>query len=159
MSDDLAVLFPGKEVTAQGETLTVVPFFFGQFPKAIKLMQPVAQALRGSDIMDFSQDGGKVNFKISPDWVLKLPQIMAEGGEALIEMVAFATSKPRKWFDTLPGDEGVNLTKAVLEVNADFFVRKMLPIFGPVASPAIGGSSSAALSEPAIAGTTSAATP
>lgn len=145
MTDDLQILFPGKEITAKGETITVVPFFFGAFPRAIKLMQPVAQSLQSSGIIKFAQDGTKVNFVMADGWILKLPQIVSEGGEALIELVAFSIGKPRKWFDTLPGDEGIALTKAVLEVNADFFVRKMAPILGlapETQSPLIGEQSS-----------------
>jgi hypothetical protein len=128
MSDDLQTLLPEREVTAKGEVLTIAPFFFGQLPKAVKLIQPLAQALGTAQVLTI--DGTTV--RLSADWPLKLPQIVAEGGEALIDLIAFVTGKPRAWFDTLGTDEGISLTRVVIEVNADFFAKKVAPML-PVA--------------------------
>jgi hypothetical protein len=128
---DLEALLPAREITLKGEVMTVAPFTFGMLPKAVKLMQPLAEALRSANVVGF-HDG---IVSLAPDWPMKVPQIVAEGGEALLDLLAFVIAKPRKWFDTLGMDEGIALTKLALEVNADFFQKKVAPMF-PTAKPA-----------------------
>ena len=53
--------------------------------------------------------------------------IIGEGGEDLIELIGLGINKPRAWFDNLQGDDGITLTIAFLEVNIDFFTKKMMP--------------------------------
>jgi hypothetical protein len=130
MSEDLKALFPGQEVEVAGETITVLPLFFGQYPQAVKLLKPVAESLSSSGIIKFVQTGPDVNFKIAKDWALLLPEIMIEGGEAIIQFLAFAISKPRPWFDKLPADDGLKLAQAVFSANADFFVKRIRPLLG-----------------------------
>jgi hypothetical protein len=128
---DLEKLLPEREITIAGEAITVRPFFFGQLPKAVKLLRPIAEALRETGIA--SLDGNSL--ALAPDWALRLPQLFEDAGEPLVEFVAFAVGKPRAWFDTLAADEGVKLTRAVFEANASFFVEKIAPLVGmqPVA--------------------------
>jgi hypothetical protein len=130
MSNDLDVLFPGHEVMVGGTAITVVPLFFGQYPQAVKLLKPVASALSSSGILEFSQAGGEANFRIAEDWALRLPEIMIDGGEAIIQFLAFAIGKPRPWFDTLPADDGLKLAQAAFSANADFFVKRIRPLLG-----------------------------
>jgi uncharacterized protein (UPF0264 family) len=123
---DINTLFPIEEATFKGETIKVEPFKFGQFPKAIKLLRPITDAVKDAGIAGMSAAG----FSLAPDWPLRLPQVMDEAGEALIEFVAFAVGKPREWFDDMDGDEGIALTKLVFEVNGDFFVQRIAPRLG-----------------------------
>ena len=158
MSDDIDTLFPGREVTLRtGEKVALAPLFFGQYPKAIKLLRPLVEAVRGAGIAGFD---GKT-FTFAPDWPLRLPQVMDEAGETLIEFVAFGAGKPRVWFDTLGGDDGIALTRAVFEVNGDFFIRRIAPTIGfavqPETMPADGVASSPDSSAPATAETASTA--
>src|SRR5689334_843130 len=120
---DLEILFPGREVTCKGETIKVVPLFFGQYPTAAKLARPLAMALFQSGLLTVKDEV----VSISPELVTALPVVLDEGGEAFMAFFAFAIGKPRKWFDTLPGDEGIDLAMAILEENRDFFVRRLLP--------------------------------
>ncbi len=156
---DLDTLFPGREVAlSTGEKIELAPFYFGQLPKAVKLLRPVTEAVRSAGIAGF--DGA--NFSLANDWPLRLPQLMDEAGEALIEFVAFAANKPRVWFDTLGSDDGIALAKAAFEVNGDFFVRKVAPMLGMSAKPktaTAGEPSPPDSSTPATAGPTSSATP
>lgn len=129
---DLAVLLPGREVIAKGETLVVMPLFFGQYPKAIKLVRPLATVVTQSGAFSAKPvkgaDGKEtMSLSVSDDWLSALPLILEQGGEALIQFFAFAINKPREWFDTLPGDEGFAVAKAILQENADFFARKIRP--------------------------------
>lgn len=152
---DLDKLFPDRDVQLPGgEKITVRPLFFGQLPKAVKLLRPITEAIRSAGIAAFD---GK-DFSLASDWPLKLPQLMDEGGEGLIEFVAFATSKPRAWFDTIGADDGIALTKAVFEVNGDFFVARVAPMLGMSATPKPTGATSLPDSYlPATAGSTSSA--
>lgn len=109
-----------------GETITLEPFKFGQWPRAIRLFRPITEAVKAAGIA--SLDGG--GLQLAADWPMRLPQVMDEGGEALLEFVAFAIGKPRVFFDTLGGDDGVALTKAVFEVNGNFFVARIAPMLG-----------------------------
>lgn len=132
MSEDLKTLFPGRDVTlSTGEVLALKPFYFGQFPSAIRLMRPVTEAVQSSGIAGFSGTG----FVLASDWAMRLPQLMDEAGEALIEFIAFSTNKQRSWFDVLGADDGIALTKAVFEVNADFFVQRIAPLVGLAIQP------------------------
>ena len=137
MSEDLAVLFPeGKKVNAGGEEITILPFAFGQYPKAIKLMVPVIDSLKTSGILNIEKEA----ISIAPDWMLRITDIFVDGGEPLIELCSFASGKPRAWFDSIAGDEGIRLAMSIFEVNADFFKKRIAPMMGlsVIASPSTG---------------------
>ena len=115
-----------------------------------------------TDAQAMEIDGTSI--KLASDWPLKLPQIVAEGGEALMDVLSYMTGKPRAWFDTLPMDDGIALTRALFEVNGDFFAQRIAPML-PVAvtstepsqADSAGAQSSLDLSSTATAETTSAA--
>ena len=89
-----------------GEPLELTPIRVGELPAFARAVQPVA-----------------VSLSASPDWLA----LMAEHGEAVIEAVAIATRRPVGWVAGLGLDEAVRLTEAVFEVNADFFIQRVLP--------------------------------
>jgi hypothetical protein len=103
MSEDLKALFPGQEVDAGGEKFIISPFAFGQLPKVAKCFASIKGVIEGGDLI----------------------QIASAGGEDLLELLCLAVGKPRKWFDTLPSDEGLALMAAVIQSNRDFFVQRM----------------------------------
>ena len=41
--------------------------------------------------------------------------------------IAIAVGKPREWVDDLDADDAVLLASTVIEVNADFFTRQVMP--------------------------------
>lgn len=141
---DLDVLAPvPREVKVRGgEVISLLPLFFGQWPRAIRLFRPITDAVQSAGIAGFSGAG----LTLAPDWALRLPQVMDEAGEALILFVAFAASKPREWFDSLGGDDGIALTRAVFEVNGDFFVKRIAPMLGLAIQPTDPAQDGAALS-------------
>lgn len=145
MNDELDALFPARELTVNSETLTIAPFFFGQLPKAVKLMRPLAEALQSTNVVSVDAEGG---VSLASDWPLKIPAIVADGGDALLDLLAFVVKKPRDWFDTLGVDDGVTLTRAAFEVNRDFFVKKIVPLL-PVAIKAQDAATSGEPSPPA----------
>ncbi len=147
-SGELAILFPGREISAGGETFTLSPFKFGQLPTATRLLKPVAGALSAGGVFSIQNVAGETQFLLASDWPLKVVELIADGGEDVLKFVAFASGKPIEWVNGLDADEGIALAKAVLEVNADFFVRRVLPLLG-MGQPSAGAISSES-SSPAV---------
>jgi hypothetical protein len=109
--NEVSLLFPqGKEIEIKGEKLVIKPFGFGKFPKVVKLMK------------DFTppKDGTSVTMG-------NIAEMLADNSEAVMELSVLATGKPREWFDSVAMDEGVVLLKTIVEVNADFFVKRLQP--------------------------------
>ena len=107
MSDTFAALPPVPvTLVIGGERLELTPIKVGEVPAFAKAVQPVALSLSAS-----------------PDWLA----LLAEHGEAVIEAVAIASRRPAEWVRDLELDEAVRLAEAVFEVNADFFIQRVLP--------------------------------
>lgn len=106
--NDLDTLVPhGAEVTLAGETLHILPLKVGQMPAFVRAISPMMQQLARNHI----------------DWL----ELFGMHGDALLTAVSIATGKPRTWIDALDADEAIVLAAKVIEVNADFFTRKVMP--------------------------------
>jgi hypothetical protein len=53
--------------------------------------------------------------------------------DAVIGFAALATDQPVELFDRIDLDEGIKIVLAVIEVNKDFFVQRVLPMIYEVA--------------------------
>ncbi|RYU57032.1 hypothetical protein EWI61_13705 [Methylolobus aquaticus] len=107
-TNELEVLVPPLvELTIGGETLTLAPLKVGQLPAFLRAVGPILQKLTAPEI----------------DWLT----LLGLRGDDLLTALAIATNKPRAWIDDLPADEAILLAAKVLEVNADFFTRTVLP--------------------------------
>jgi hypothetical protein len=108
MTGDAFAALPPVPVTLVigGERLELTPLRVGDVPAFARAVQPVAASLSAS-----------------PDWLA----LLAEHGEAVIDAVAIASRRPPEWVTNLALDEAVRLTEAVFEVNADFFIQRVLP--------------------------------
>ena len=105
---DLDKLVPQAfEITLAGETVSVKPLKVGQMPAFLRAITPVMQQIGGDGI----------------DWLA----LFGERGDDLLAAVAIATAKPRAWVDELAADEAILLAAKVIEVNADFFTRTVMP--------------------------------
>ena len=93
-------------VEIAGEHIELTPLKVGEVPAFARAVQPIAASLSAS-----------------PDWLA----ILAEHGEAVIAALAIATRRPVDWVAGLELDDAVHLAEAVFGVNADFFVRRLLP--------------------------------
>ena len=113
---DLATLFPNSTVETSSGPVTVKPFTFGQLPLVLKK----ARTIYGG-VAHLLSDG-------SNEAAVVL-EIMAVGGDDLIDLVCISTGKDRSFFDTLQMDEGVKVVSTFLEVNLSFFVQRVLPQF------------------------------
>ncbi|AYB50240.2 DUF6631 family protein [Ralstonia solanacearum] len=106
--DDLDKLIPQPaELTVGGESLVILPLKVGRLPDFLRAISPVLQQLQAPKI----------------DWL----GLFIEHGDDLLQAVAVAVGKPRTWVDDLAADEAILLAAKVVEVNADFFTRTVLP--------------------------------
>ena len=105
---DLDKLVPQAcEITLAGETVSVKPLKVGQMPAFLRAITPVMQQINGDGI----------------DWLA----LFGQQGDDLLTAVSIAVGKPRAWVDDLAADEASVLAAKVIEVNADFFTRTVMP--------------------------------
>jgi hypothetical protein len=79
----------------------------GQMPAFLRAISPVMQHLTRPEI----------------DWLA----LFGERGDDLLTAIAIAVGKSRAWVDELAADEAILLAAKVIEVNADFFTRTVIP--------------------------------
>lgn len=104
--DDLALPPVPVALVVADEALELTPLKVGELPAFTRAIRPFAERL-GTE----------------PDWLA----LLAEHGEAVLAALAIASRQPRAWIDGLDLDEAIRLAEALLEVNADFFVRRVSP--------------------------------
>ena len=105
---DLEKLIPqSTELAIHGELLAIKPLKVGQMPTFLRSISPVMQHLTRSEI----------------DWLT----LFGERGDDLLSAISIAVGKPRVWVDDLAADEAIALAAKVMEVNADFFTRTVIP--------------------------------
>ena len=108
MRGDTFAALPPVPVTLVigGERLELTPLKVGDVPAFARAIQPAAASLSAS-----------------PDWL----ELLVLHGEAVVEAVAIASRRPPEWVRDLELDDAVRLAEAVFEVNADFFIQRLLP--------------------------------
>lgn len=107
MSDLEALIPQAVELVIDGEPLAIKPLKVGQMPAFLRAITPVMQQIGGDGI----------------DWLT----LFGERGDDLLTAVSIAIGKPRAWVDELAADEAILLAAKVIEVNADFFTRTVMP--------------------------------
>lgn len=106
--NDLDTLVPqGIELVIDGKPLVIKPLKVGQLPGFLRAISPVIQQISSTEI----------------DWLA----LFGERGDDLLSAIAIAVGKPRAWVDELAADEAIRLAAKVIEVNADFFTRTVMP--------------------------------
>jgi hypothetical protein len=101
----------GKTVEAGGETFTIRPFGFGQLPFVAARLSGPFMALAGS---------GRKTFQ--------LDELVANGGDGMMDVLAVAIKKDRAWLDELDDYEGgKRLLAAMWEVCGPQLTGKVLP--------------------------------
>lgn len=108
MGNDMFAALPPVPLSIEiaGERIDLTPLKVGEVPAFARAVQPIAAGLSAS-----------------PDWLA----LLADHGEAVIAAIAIATRRPVVWVAGLDLDEAVRLAEAVFGVNADFFIRRLLP--------------------------------
>lgn len=94
-------------VEVGGASLEITPVRVGEIPALLRALGPAAEGLGGAEI----------------DWLA----LLAAHGDGVLDAMAIAAHTTRAWIDALAMDEAVRLAGALLEVNADFFSRRLAP--------------------------------
>ena len=110
----MAVLPPVPvEIRVADQTITLTPLVLGELPAFARAIQPFTTELA-----------------VEPDWL----RLLGSHGESMIEAMAIASRQPRAWIANLALDEAICLAQALFEVNADFFIRRVVPKVGEAVS-------------------------
>jgi len=105
---DLEKLIPQDTmVQVAGETIAISPLKVGQLPAFLRVISPVMAHLSQPQI----------------NWLA----LFGERGDDLLNAIGIAVKKPREWVDDLAADDALLLVAKVMEVNADFFTRTVIP--------------------------------
>lgn len=88
-----------------GERISILPIKTRELPPMMKAVAPILGEIQKGDILG----------------------ALAANADSLVAAVSIGSRKDRAWVDELDLDDLVALAGAVLEVNADFFVRRVLP--------------------------------
>ena len=106
----MAVLPPVPvDIRVAEQTIALTPLVLGELPAFAKAIQP------------FTSD-----LAIEPDWL----RLLGSHGEAMIDAMAIASRQPREWIAGLALDEAILLAQTLFEVNADFFIQRVVPKLG-----------------------------
>ncbi|MDZ7655615.1 MAG: hypothetical protein U0997_06690 [Sulfurimicrobium sp.] len=104
---ELETLIPQPvEIEINGETLEIKPLTIGQLTRVMKALKPALADIQGE---------------------INLTMLAVDHGDTLLSAVAAATGMDAAWLDKLPTDDFIRLAGNLLEVNADFFTRRVLP--------------------------------
>lgn len=96
-----------KTLTIAGQALTIEPVRLGQLGAFLRAVQPIAAELVKGEV--------------------DVVALLADHTERVLAALSAATGQPHAWVAALALDEAVLLAAAVIEVNADFFVQRVLP--------------------------------
>ena len=107
MSDMDKLVPQAVEISLAGDVVAIKPLKIGQMPAFLRAITPVMQQIGGNGI----------------DWLA----LFGEHGDDLLTAVSIAIGKPRTWVDALDADEAILVAAKVIEVNADFFTRTVMP--------------------------------
>jgi hypothetical protein len=100
--------FPPNPVllTVGEDTLEITPIRVGEVPALLAAVRPFADQVSAD-----------------PDWLA----LLTDHGEALISALAVASRRERGFIEQLSLDDAIQLATVVFEVNADFFVHRVVP--------------------------------
>ena len=178
MSDDLSVLAPEETVLDfGGRRQVILPMTGREVPVVTRLLRPVwgsvvkgdgllgnvgallqASVSRDKDAIDAAAEADAEGLLQFADVVFEL---LGEHGEALIRAVAAAARLDYEHVADQPIDHIIRLGFAVWKVNADFFLKRVLPLLGEKARAVSGDGRTAtpSSSAPATAAPMSSGTP
>ena len=93
-------------VDVGGERISITPIKTRELPAMMRAVSPILTEIQRGDIV----------------------AALAANADALIDAVATGARLERSWVNGLDVDDLVILAGAVIESNADFFVRRVMPI-------------------------------
>lgn len=108
--DELKILIPAEDVETSAGIVTLRPFKFKDFPKALGLVSKYLDAFMGAD-------GAYAIAQI----------LLADSGEEALgdvgQLISLCSGKEPDWLDELTWDEVVRILVVVIQQNIDFFYR------------------------------------
>lgn len=108
---DLEVMIPApRTVTVGREQVTIPPLKVKQLTQVLKLSKPLVPSLSAM---------GKGNADIAA--------LVVDFPDQVVAIVAVLLNREVAWVEELEVDSLVDLATAVVEVNLDFFIQKVLP--------------------------------
>lgn len=96
-----------ESMILRGESLDITPLKVGELPAFARAVRSLAAKI-----------------STDPDWL----RLLSEDGEAVILALAIACRRTPDWVAILALDEAIVLAEAVFGANADFFIRRVLPV-------------------------------
>jgi hypothetical protein len=114
-TDDLAILYPDRDVTIAGEAHTVREFRYREGLEVALLARPFLAALREL-FMAPDEEFTDVAFLA----------LVEENPEVWLALVAKACGRDVEWVANLPNAEAMKLQSTFWEVNAPFFMRRLM---------------------------------
>lgn len=96
---------PAQRLLIDGKTIAVDPVTVRDLPAFLAAVEPIARELMAGDVM----------------------AALAHNADRLIAAVCIGAHVERAWLDAQTADVLVELAAAVIEVNADFFARRVMP--------------------------------
>lgn len=107
MTDEHVIEPESRTVLLDGEPLQVKPVTVGRLPRFLRAIKPVLATMQGEELDLFAA--------------------FADHGEQVIEALSIATGLPVARIEVLELDAALDLARAVIEVNLDFFARRVTP--------------------------------
>lgn len=111
MAEQDAFFAEPRVVTIRGEAIAVPPFASKKLARAARLAAPLVESFANG-------------FEFSPASALKL----LEHTDDVIRLCALATDKDEEFVGNLDPAELMAVATAVVEENADFFIRHLVPL-------------------------------
>lgn len=150
---DAQLLVPAERaVKAGGKELMITPMRAVQIARALRY----TKTLLGVALLLSEMDGLEGEAK-NNQFFRGLATLM-DGGEDLLDLIAIAIKEPRAFVDNFEADELFDVARAAIEVNYDFFDRKLRPLLkdlnlfkpaAPAAEPDGDGQTPSTTSSPA----------
>ncbi len=118
---ELSVLSPDVTVTlSNGDEVLITPIKLGQLPKALKLASGLTELITKAIPND------KSDTKMTVEGLMVL---MGDGGDKILDLLAFGVGKERAYLDGLGTDDGILLLSEFIVVNHSFFTERIKPVF------------------------------
>jgi hypothetical protein len=106
---------PARSATFNGRQITVAPLKVGQLPAFARAIKPISGAVEAIAT-------GRAALTVEA-----MLDIIADHGEAIIDAVALASGVSVAELSESTPDQLIELAAVCLEVNADFFARRLTP--------------------------------